>query len=319
MMSGMGGGMPGGMGGGMMSGMGGGMPGGMGGGMMSGMGGGMPGGMGGGMMSGMGGGMPGGMGGGMMSGMGGGMPGMGGGMGGGVTDGSGQAEMMAALQDPNDPGAGPAMAALQAAQANGQGQGSCLVAAARAYEMATGRPMPGAPTGQVLDAAQGFNTQLDVEKAELATQAEERAAARKAQQEQEVHAEQTKKADAEVIRSSRGGVESSMEGLKNCRSGGGGEDYAGSLIILKGVPSQLTAGQVADLLACIGMSIFVRSGSDRRAVEAARVLWGKLRSEHRHLFRMVLDDSWTYGGPGSDPKNSMGSSTANRCIEATCG
>ena len=153
--------------------------------MMSGMGGGMMSGMGGGMMSGMGGGMPV-MGGGMM-------PGMGGGMGGGVTDGSGQAEMMAALQDPNDPGAGPAMAALQAAKASGQGQGSCLVAAARAYEQATGRPMPGAPTGQVLDAAQGFNTQLDVEKAEVATQAGERAAARKAQQGQEVHAEQAKR------------------------------------------------------------------------------------------------------------------------------
>ena len=311
-MGGMGGGM-GGEGSGMpgMGGMGGGM-----GGMMAGMGG-MMAGMGG-MMAGMGGGMPG-MGGGMMPGMGGGMPGMGGGMGGGVTDGSGQAEMMAALQDPNDPGAGPAMAALQAAKASGQGQGSCLVAAARAYEQATGRPMPGAPTGQVLDAAQGFNTQLDVEKAEVATQAEERAAARKAQQGQEAHAEQAKKADAEVIRSSRGGVESSMEGLKNCRSGGGGDDYKGSLIILKGVPSQLTAGQVADLFACPGMNIFVRSGSDSNAVEAARVLWGKLRSDHRHLFRMVLDDSWTYGGPGSDPKNSMGSSTANRCKEATCG
>ena len=290
-------------------GMGGGMPGmcgGMGG--MPGMGGG---GIGDGMPS-MGGGMPG-MGGGM-PGMGGGMPGMGGG--GGETD---QAKMMAALQDPNDPGAGPALAALQAAQASGQGKGSCLVAAARAYEQATGRPMPGAPTGQLLNAAQGFNAQVDTEAAQAAKQAQERAAARKVQQAKEAGAKEAQKDLAQAIRSSRGGVEGLMDALNNCRSGGGGNDYQGSLSILKGIGLQLTAGQVADLLACPGMNLFVRSGSDNSAVEATQILWGKLKSDHRHLFGMVLDDSWTYDGPGSDPKNTMGSSTAAKCKDATCG
>merc|ERR1719424_2814516 len=108
-------------------------------------------------MPGMGGGMPG---------MPGGMPGMGGpgGMGGGMPGGGGggggdMALFQRTVEDPNDPGSAAARQALGAAQTHGLSQGQSLVAAAEAYERATGKPMPGAPTGAELQASKQFHNE----------------------------------------------------------------------------------------------------------------------------------------------------------------
>jgi hypothetical protein len=106
-------------------------------------------GMGGGMMGGgmMGGGMGGGM-------MGGGM--MGGGGGDAMSGGGDMTEVGRVMQDPTDPGSAAARQAFQSAQSQGLSHGQSLVAAAEAYERATGKPMPGAPSGAKLQSAKQY-------------------------------------------------------------------------------------------------------------------------------------------------------------------
>jgi len=97
-----------------------------------------------------------------------------GGMGGGMPGGGGGGDDMelfrrryfgdtAAIwrryEDPNDPGSAAARQALGAAQTQGLSQGQSLVAAAEAYERATGKPMPGAPSGAELQAAKQFHNE----------------------------------------------------------------------------------------------------------------------------------------------------------------
>jgi len=97
-----------------------------------------------------------------------------GGMGGGMPGGGGGGDDMelfrrryfgdtAAIwrryEDPNDPGSAAARQALGAAQTQGLSQGQSLVAAAEAYERATGKPMPGAPTGAELQASKQFHNE----------------------------------------------------------------------------------------------------------------------------------------------------------------
>jgi len=97
-----------------------------------------------------------------------------GGMGGGMPGGGGGGDDMelfrrryfgdtAAIwrryEDPNDPGSAAARQALEAAQTQGLSQGQSLVAAAEAYERATGKPMPGAPSGAELQAAKQFHNE----------------------------------------------------------------------------------------------------------------------------------------------------------------
>lgn len=90
---------------------------------------------------------------------------MGGGGGGGMMGGGGgggggddQQKMMAALQD-GSPGSQAAQQAYQAAQQQGQSQGQCMVVMAEAYKRANGYDMPGAPAGEMLQQAKGFQAQ----------------------------------------------------------------------------------------------------------------------------------------------------------------
>jgi hypothetical protein len=107
--------------------------------------------------------------------------GMGGSMGGGMVGGGDADEnkMMAALSNPNDPGAQAAQQAYQISKQQGMTQGQCLVAMTEAYERATGRPMPGAPSGGALQASKQFNNKLAADKVEARQAAQQRDAAKK--------------------------------------------------------------------------------------------------------------------------------------------
>lgn len=109
-------------------------------------------------------------------------------MGGGMMGGGGgdMAEFQRVLEDPNDPGSAAARQALGAAKAQGLSPGQSLVAAAEAYERATGKPMPGAPSGADLQTAKQFqNGQAADQKA-----SQDRVAEQKTSQAQESKAKE---------------------------------------------------------------------------------------------------------------------------------